>query len=114
MKRSRVFHCEVDPCLKDFKDKETILGYHTCVEHPALEICKALLDERCADSCTRFRREAKPLELAYLHPRRIAATHDLFSYFHGRNVNDTFVCCLQQAEGMVAIADDAAFVSRDT
>jgi len=80
MKRLWVFHCGVDPCLDDFNDKKTILGHHTCVGHQALEIFEALLDERCTDSISRLRREAKPLELIYVRPRCIAATHDLFGY----------------------------------
>jgi hypothetical protein len=103
MNRARVFHCGDDPCLDDFKDKKAILGHHPCVGYPTLEICKALLDERCTDSRSSFGREAKRLELVYVRTRRITATHDLFSYLHCWNVNDTFVGCLQQAERIVAM-----------
>ena len=66
------------------------------------------LNEWGADPCSRIGREAKLLELVYVRTRAIAASHDLFSYLHCGNVNDAFLGCLQQTEGMVAIADDAA------
>ena len=112
MNRPRLFHCGVGPGLEDLKDKKTIPLHQTGVGHPALEVGITFVNERGGDLGGRLGREAKGLELIYVRARGIAATHHLFGDVDGGDVNDAFVACRQQCEGMVAIADDATHQGR--
>jgi len=89
----RIFHCGVNPCFDDFKNKEAIAVHQPGIDHAAFKVCKALLNEWSANLRGRLWREVKLLEFVHLRTMHIASTHNLFSEFHGWNVDDTLLGC---------------------